>query len=111
MTNTDNNAMPEGLNPRGRRAYAVIMKVLTKHNATQTGGCKTFYSPAEWKARGESYCQGAELIVVYDGGDVGPFFGLDHERYSLREEMEQALRTIGLYTEEGTCWYSGVYRS
>ena len=101
------NEMPEGLSSRGQLAYNTIIQALGELN--DTGGCKTFYSPAEWKARGEEYCTKAELIVVYDGGDVAPFFEYDYGYYSLMEIMSKALEQVGLYSEPGTCWYSGIY--
>jgi len=92
------------------RAHAAIMAVLEKHKATKTGGCKAFYSPEEWRARGEQYAQESVLVVVYDGGAHRPFFTLDECQYDLCEEMQAALKPLGLYFEESTCWYGGVYR-
>ena len=102
-------SMPDGLSAKGKRAYKAIMQILIDNDALETGGCKTFYSPAEWKARGEEYCRNAELIVVYDGGAVAPFFNYDYECYPLIDIMDKALEKVGLYSEQGTCWYSGIY--
>jgi hypothetical protein len=112
----DLNAMPEGLSTKGRQAYKVIMDAMTLVTGTvDTGGCKTFYSPAQWKARGEQYCHGAELIVVYDGGDVAGFFNYEYamafDNYSLINDMDQQLSNAGFYGEQGTNWYSGIYES
>jgi hypothetical protein len=108
--NRDNNAKPDGLSALGQKAHKVIMRVLTAHEMTETGGCKSFYSPAEWRKRNEKYGQGAELIVVYDGGSLYPFFNLDAECYELHDEMSNALKEAGLYVEECTGWYAAVYR-
>jgi hypothetical protein len=105
----DLNKMPVGLSAKGKKAYKAIMQVLIDNDALDTGGCKTFYSPAEWKARGEEFCLGAELIVVYDGGGVAPFFNYDYECYSVVDLMVKALDEVGLYSESATCWYSGIY--
>ena len=102
-------SMPDGLSAKGKKAYKAIMQVMIDTDALETGGCKTFYSSAEWKARGEEYCCNAELIVVYDGGAVAPFFNYDDEYYSLIDIMDQALEKVGLYSEQGTSWYSGIY--
>ena len=102
----DLNTMPVGLSAKGKKAYKAIMNVITETGALDTGGCKTFYSPAEWKARKEEYCLGAELIVVYDGGAVAPFFNYDYECYPLIDLMDKELGKVGLYSEQGTCWYS-----
>ena len=67
---TSNHEMPEGLSPKGEAAYDAIMACLKKHEATNTGGCRVFYSPQEWAERKETYGTKAELIVVHDGGDL-----------------------------------------
>lgn len=107
------NAMPKGLSRKGQEAYGIIMEVLRAHDGEDTGGCKSFYSPAEWKARGEEYGTESELVVVYDGGDLRPFFNMDdaYPGYDLHEKMRQALAKAGLYAEECTGWYGAVYRS
>lgn len=99
---------PANLSETGAVAYSTIMNVLNKYEA-ESGGCKTFYSPAEWKERGEDYGKNSHLIIVYDGGDVGSFFNMNHERYKLYDEMQTALSEIGLYFEECTGWYAAVY--
>lgn len=103
--------MPNDLDAHGQEAYHAIMKVLLKNQATYTGGCKAFRSPAEWKARGEEYGCNSKLIVVYDGGDHGAYFSLDRScpGYLEIEEMNTALQAIGMYSEECTGWYAAVY--
>lgn len=99
---------PKNLGLNGELAYLEVMGVLRKY-AAESGGCKAFYSPREWSKRGESYGTNSHLIVVYDGGDLGKFFNMNHEAYSLYEEMQSELRKIGLYFEECTGWYSAIY--
>lgn len=117
--------MPEGLNSAGQRAHEIIVAYLQQHELTHTGGCKAFYSPAEWKHREEQYGTEGHLIVVYDGGDMRPVFSMDatydldcaiyqetgkqREPYSLYEGMQAKLREAGFYFEECTRWYSAVY--
>jgi hypothetical protein len=114
--------MPPGLNDAGQRAHKIIVEYLKKHDLTNTGGCKAFYAPAEWK---EQYGDDSHLVVVYDGGDMRPVFSMDaayevdcaiyqetrqpREPYSLYEGMLAALREAGLYFEECTGRYSAVY--
>lgn len=109
----DDNARPEGLSEAGNNAYEVILEILKAENALETGGCRTFYSPEEWSEREEDYCTDAELIVVYDGGAVGPYFSLDHDhpKYRRYEKMRTALEAAGFYAEQGTHWYAGVYKN
>lgn len=109
---TDHNARPTDLTLAGNLAWEAVMKVLREHNATETGGCKTFYSPAEWKRRGEEYGTNSVLIVVYDSGEVGCFFNLDRDNgeYTFTTAMQKALKKAGFYYEECTSWYAAVYK-
>ena len=80
-----------------------------KKEGLESHGCQTFYTPEEWKERGESYCCNSKLVVVYDGSDVRRAMSLDGEDYKLNERMQNMLRAVGCYYEEGTHWYGGVY--
>jgi len=98
---------PEKLSAEGKRVYDVIMTVI-REGIDDSGGCKAFYSPVDWKARGEDYGHTSELVVVYDGGDIGVYF--DRFGYTtLRDEMNAALEAAGYYYEPATCWYGCVY--
>ena len=103
--------MPGGLDEKGQLAYNTIMAFLRKTEHLNTGGCKAFYSPAAWRKRGEDYGRDSKLIVVYDGGDLGPVFSLDHAypTYTLHTAMTEELAKIGLFAEECCGWYSAVY--
>lgn len=103
--------MPEGLSAKGRLAYDAIVGLLRQKRMTYTGGCRAFRSPKEWEARGERYGCKSELVVVYDGGDLGQFFSLDQAEpgYGLYEEMRKALALAGVYAEECTGWYAAIY--
>jgi len=105
------NAIPENLSTIGERAHRAIMAVLTECEATDSGGCRSFYSPAEWLDRGEQYGTISELVVVYDGGDLAGFFSLDasYPTYKSHTLMSEALAAEGLYCEECTCWYAAIY--
>ena len=103
--NEINNSCPENLSKLGKLAYKTITKCMKELDLTYTGGCKTFYSPKEWKEKGEEYGINSELIVVYDGGDVSEFF--DGAFY---DKMVKYLKNVGLYFERCTCWYSAIYK-
>jgi hypothetical protein len=104
-----NLAVPEGIKGPGYDAYLAIIKFLSDHDLTDTGGCKTFYTPEEWKARGEQYGLGSLLVVVHDGGAVAEVCNLDYENYGLHDELQDALKQAGFYMEGCTSWYSAVY--
>ena len=106
-----NFALPDGVSALGKKAHEAIMAVLQKYDCARSGGCKVFYSPKEWKARGEQYGLKSQLIVVYDGGDHRRFFNMDEEEYKLWDEMHDALGKVGVYAEECTGWYAAVYES
>jgi len=102
----DDLELPAGLSREGTKAWRTICAYLRKHDLTYTGGCKTFYSPAEWRARGEEYGRNAHLIIVYDGGAVRHAATIEGRH---NEGLIDALAAIGLFVEECTCWYAAVY--
>lgn len=103
-------AEPEGLSELGRAAYRKIVEVLAASGALHSGGCRVFYSPQEWRERGESYGLRSELIVVYDGGDHRRFFNNDGFGLAMDcDRIVNALNGIGLYFEPCTGWYCAVY--
>jgi len=109
-TETRNDlAKPEGLSAAGEKAYAAIAEFLKTFDLEYTGGCKAFYSPKEWKERGEDYGLESELIVVHDGGDLASIFNLDYGCYDLNAKMDEALRRHGVWMESCTCWYTAIY--
>jgi len=100
---------PEGLTPLGDKAYDAVMAALQEKGATNSGGCKVFYSPEEWQERGESYGAESELIVCHDGGAHAMFFNMDYGNYNEVEDMAHSLHNKGVYVEQCTCWYSAIY--
>jgi hypothetical protein len=101
----DHLTQPKDLSPAGILAYTAITTLVTNHDL-QTGGCKAFYSPKEWSSRGEKYGARSELIIVYDGGELGEVCRLDGAFYN---ELVGSLKGYGLYVEECTGWYAAVY--
>jgi hypothetical protein len=88
----------------------VILAHLKKKKMTYTGGCQAFYTPEEWKERGEQDGLTSELIVVHDGGDLAPFFNGDYEQFNLKSSMHKALEKAGYYSQQMTCWYTAIYK-
>lgn len=87
------------------------MTLLNDDAQPYTGGCRTFYSPAEWRQRGEEYGLESMLIVCHDGGDVATFFNYAHECDSRVEKMQEALERVGYWADPCTSWYTAIYRS
>lgn len=90
-------------------AEAIINCVKKDVKHPDSGGCRAFYSPSEWKQRGERYGQESFLIVCHDGGDLAPYFSLDYKKYGCYNKMEHELEKIGFYQEQCTSWYSAIY--
>lgn len=112
--NRDNPTLriPTGLSRRGRNAAMAILRLLQEQaieGKIETGGCRLFYSPAEWKERGEDYGTKASLIVVYDGGDAYHYFSFNTEAVSYLDKMTAALKAVGVHSEACTGWYTGIY--
>lgn len=109
-------AKPEGLDAKGERAYEVITAFLKARGMTYTGGCKAFYSPKEWRERGEEYGLKSCLIVAHDGGDHARAFSMDAcyvrgraEEYEVHESMQKTLGKVGCFAEQCTIWYTAIY--
>lgn len=98
-------AIPAGaLSLSGCEAWQAIMGLVERFDLWHTGGCRVFYSPDEWVARGEPYGTTSELIVVYDGAAIRELF-----EGRLSSSTTSALEELGLYYEQCTHWYSAIY--
>lgn len=103
--------VPEGLSPLGQQAAEKIVAFLVKSDATYHGGGGRFYTPDEWADRGESYGRDSLLIVTHDGGAHAGAFNIDYEQYKFHQALQEELRTIGVFSEQCTSWYSAIYAS
>jgi hypothetical protein len=107
-------AMPEGLTAQGKKAYKVVMEFLKRYEfdgvGIDPGGCKTFYSPKEWLARGEKYGKGSALVIVFDGGDVYNLISYTSENYKAQERLTEMLAKEGFYYENMNSWSAAVYK-
>ncbi len=77
----------------------------------KTGGCRAFYTPGQWRARGEEHGRNSRLIIVHDGGDLAPLINLDYESYTLHDRFMDRVREMvpGILIEPCTGWYAAVY--
>jgi hypothetical protein len=101
--------IPTGLPRKGRLAAKLILEFLAEKGLTDHGGGGKFYSPKEWRERGESYAQGSQLVITHDGGDHACAFNYDYEAYALMEELRGRLQPHGIYIEQCASWFSAVY--
>lgn len=102
--------IPPGLCPLGQAAAEAVVQLLKERDSSYTGGCRVFYTPAEWAERQEEYGTSSLLIVVHDGGDHASFFSWDYERHAHIEAVDDRLEPLGLYAEQCTGWYSAIYK-
>ena len=93
--------IPEGLSEKGSLVAKIIQK-FAKKKELSTGGWEEHW--------GEPVGKNVELVVVYEGSELGEYFSYDyaHPDYSTIEKMVKKLKKIGLYSEQITSWYSVV---
>ena len=89
------------------KAAKVMLSLLPKD--ASGGGCRAFYTPEEWKERGEDYGTESVLVVCHDGGDLAPYLNMDYCAYKKWEEMFKEFEGTEFYVEQCTSWYSAVY--
>lgn len=65
--------------------------------------------PRKWEERGEAYAKGAFLVVLHDGGDHAGYFNFDYQQYENIDALTKMLQPYGLFAENATSWYSGIY--
>ena len=112
MMKTENDFTTEGLTAKQKKIAKVITKLIKQKSGGREpsgGGCKAFYTPKEWKERGEEYGTTSELILVHDGGDMAPYCNWDYCSYEMVEALSDVLRAEGYFVEQCTSWYSAVY--
>jgi len=103
--------IPADLSDQGRVAAQAVLDFLTEKDITYHGGGGRFYSPQEWRERGEIYGTGSLLVITHDGGAHSAAFNPDYEDYALMEELRLRLQEVDLYVEQCTSWYSAVYQA
>ena len=75
--------IPVDLSDQGRVAAQAVLDFLTEKDITYHGGGGRFYSPQEWRERGEIYGTGSLLVITHDGGAHSAAFNPDYEDYAL----------------------------
>lgn len=92
------------------RKVAEIVKSVLGSKADD-GGCKSFYAPDEWKAKGERFGTQSVLVLSHDGGDLAPYCNYDYMQYDKIDKLSDVLGKAGYYVENCTSWYSAVYKA
>jgi uncharacterized protein (TIGR02996 family) len=102
-------AIPPELSTRGKKAVRLILEFLLAERLTGTCGCRAFYSPQQWKERGEEFGHDALLILVYDSGDIGMCMDPAMGQHDLVDRFRENLELHGFVIEPCTHWYSSIY--
>ena len=109
----DNWAVPTGLSRKARKLALALAKLAKKRD--WNAGQKVFWSPQEWKNKGESYGLQSELVILHEGGDHAPFFSLDYSynggSYDQYEEQVKFVGKHGFFCEGLYSWSSAIYES
>jgi hypothetical protein len=111
--NRDCLALPDNISPEGHAAWKIVRAFLTAKDSNYCGGCKAFYTPAEWKTR-EPYViitENIVLVVVHDGGDLANVFNLDHGCHLLHDGMRSTLYEAGFVAEAVTARFTYIYKT
>lgn len=103
----NNDFNMDHLNAEQKTIARVMVKVAGK--GATGGGCPAFYTPEQWRERGEAYGLDAKLIVCHDGGALAKFCNYDYMQYAKIDRMSAALEKVGYHVENCTSWYSAVY--
>lgn len=98
---------PKGLSQAGASALVRIKLFMQKHKLET--GCKVFYSPEQWEAKGEKPKPNCELVVVYDGSDLNGVIN-GTKRGNLMDELRDSLQAVGVYLEPDSGWFAGIYK-
>ena len=95
-------AIPANLCDLGRAAAEAVLagvdaECVAKFNRlATTGGCRAFYTPEEWRAKGWEVANNAVLVCVHDGGDMGRWVRAPG---TAAREVFAALERLGLRFE------------
>lgn len=71
-------------------------------------GDTAFYSPEEWRARGELYGTDSKLVLVFEGGLFSLLNGY-LDCVELIDEFDRFVRGFGYFYEMGNAWNLGFY--
>lgn len=115
MSDQNDWEIPTGLSAAGRKAAFAIRNFAKEKSLFYTGGVRVFYTPEEWRSRGEAYGTSSELVVVYESADIRYAASLkgadEHGSYKLNDALCHRLQQIDVYLEEGTTWFGSIYKA
>ena len=109
----DNWAVPTGLSRKARKLALALAKLAKERN--WNAGQKVFWSPKQWRDKGEPYGENSSLIILHEGGDHAPFFSMDYSyeagSYDQYEEQLKFLSGYGFWSEGIYRWSTAIYEN
>jgi hypothetical protein len=89
------------------RIKKVFEKVCRNNGCTMDG--LRFYSPKQWKERGERYGQNSVMSTIFEEHQ-GMYYTMNAiGSFKLQNELVEELAKIGYWFELGNSWYLSIY--
>jgi hypothetical protein len=107
----DDFDIPSDLSPKAKKIAKAIVTLAKRMFGSDTsgGGCRAFYSPEDWvRKEGRQIDDEVVLVVVHDGGDMGPLFNYDYLG-STHKRAKAALKKLNTHAENQGSWYTFIY--
>jgi hypothetical protein len=105
--------IPTGLTRKARNLIHKIREYAKDRKWDSGGHRKIFYSPEEWRERGEHFGTNAAFVILHECGDHAKYFSLDAAydcgTYAYHDEFFHWLKDNGFWSEQLYRWSSGVY--
>jgi hypothetical protein len=93
--------------PVMKAAYQAMRKVARARHVKYDQ--PTFYSPQEWRERGEEELpMGTLLVVTHDGGDLAPYLNASYAQPDLYNGIRSSLKKLGYRLSQESSWYTAV---
>lgn len=67
------------------------------------------YTRSQWAEKGEKHCGNALFVIIHDGGPLAPYCNPSYEDRVAYEALRDTLAGLGLWAEQATAWYTGIY--
>ena len=109
----DDLKIPAGVRGPAREFAKKLLNYAAALEFNYTGGCKLFYSGAEWRERGEAWGNNAVMVICHDGGDFWEILNYDSNfnarKYTGVNAVSKIADECGVWTEALTGWATAVY--
>jgi len=96
------------MNPEQLRIVETVIEWAKSNHIDLTD--TAFYTPEEWKARGEVHCTKSKLVMTYEGEINHVINGYTDDPMNYAT-LVATLDKLGYWFECGTSWYCGFYKN